>query len=152
MRAKKPTATNSESGYCKPPKEHQFKPGQSGNPGGRPKGNSSSSIHEVLLAGLGKTATVKVNGRSRRMTQAQLISTQLLARASSADMKALHFVMRSELLGPKADPMSELNGAAEELSQRLHLIQERRRKRSLDNREKSGALTEAEDGTGESKL
>lgn len=25
-------------GYCDPPKEYQFKPGQSGNPSGKPKG------------------------------------------------------------------------------------------------------------------
>lgn len=28
----------SEVGKGKPPKEHQFKPGQSGNPAGKPKG------------------------------------------------------------------------------------------------------------------
>lgn len=28
---------SSKVGYCNPPKEHQFKPGQSGNPKGRPK-------------------------------------------------------------------------------------------------------------------
>lgn len=27
-----------EVGYCNPPKQYQFQPGQSGNPGGRPKG------------------------------------------------------------------------------------------------------------------
>lgn len=32
-----PTVRDYEVGHCKPPKEHQFKPGQSGNPKGRPK-------------------------------------------------------------------------------------------------------------------
>ena len=30
--------TDSKSGYARPPKAHQFKPGESGNPRGRPKG------------------------------------------------------------------------------------------------------------------
>lgn len=31
-----------DRGYCKPPKEHQFKPGKSGNPGGRKKGSKNA--------------------------------------------------------------------------------------------------------------
>jgi hypothetical protein len=31
------TANSEKTGYGVPPKEHQFKPGQSGNPSGRPK-------------------------------------------------------------------------------------------------------------------
>ena len=39
-----------ETGYGKPPKHHQFKPGQSGNPRGRPKGAKSTAtiIDEIL--------------------------------------------------------------------------------------------------------
>ncbi len=37
---KKPTGDN-EVGYGNPPKEHQFKPGQSGNLKGRPKSRKS---------------------------------------------------------------------------------------------------------------
>lgn len=34
----------SEVGYKKPPKEYQFKPGVSGNPGGRPEGMSLTKV------------------------------------------------------------------------------------------------------------
>jgi hypothetical protein len=42
---------NRESvGYGKPPAEHQFKPGNRANPGGRPKGDSLTSIVREVLA------------------------------------------------------------------------------------------------------
>jgi hypothetical protein len=39
-----------EIGYGKPPKQHQFEPGQSGNPKGRPKGakNTATLAREIL--------------------------------------------------------------------------------------------------------
>ena len=38
-----------EVGYGKPPKATRFKPGQSGNPGGRPKGSGKSRITDVVV-------------------------------------------------------------------------------------------------------
>lgn len=35
--------------YCKPPPEHRFKPGQSGNPGGKPKGLITKAQIEVIF-------------------------------------------------------------------------------------------------------
>jgi Family of unknown function (DUF5681) len=39
-----------KTGYGRPPIEHRFKPGQSGNPRGRPKGkkNEATILHELL--------------------------------------------------------------------------------------------------------
>lgn len=44
MKAKrKPKRNDYAVGYCKPPPEHQFKKGQSGNPGGHKKATSTFS-------------------------------------------------------------------------------------------------------------
>jgi hypothetical protein len=52
---------NYEVGKGKPPKKHQFKPGQSGNPKGRPKG--SKNVHHVLTKILGEKITITDAGK-----------------------------------------------------------------------------------------
>ena len=57
--------TNKDSkykvGYGCPPKEHQFKPGQSGNPKGRPKKNNNFA--EDVLEEMSEMITVQENGK-----------------------------------------------------------------------------------------
>ncbi len=53
--------THYEVGKCKPPKQHQFPPGQSGNPKGRPKG--SKNVHHVLSKILNEKITVTDAGK-----------------------------------------------------------------------------------------
>lgn len=67
-------------GYGKPPKKHQFKPGKSGNPKGRPKGtrNFNTDLDEILR----KKIPVTKDGTRKN------VSTQLAALMRLAD-KAL---------------------------------------------------------------
>ena len=76
-------------GYGHPPKEHQFKPGQSGNPHGRPKGSRNKVLakrglgkfEETVLAHADELMTIKENGVPMEVTalDAVLKSTKLNA-------------------------------------------------------------------------
>lgn len=51
-----------------PPVEHRFKPGQSGNPGGRPKGRTLLSVVREILAKEGeKGLTAAARGYAKQM-------------------------------------------------------------------------------------
>ena len=131
MKSKPP---NGPPGYGNPPRANQFKPGQSGNPRGRPKDKKSQTIHDAVRKRLQEPVTLIINGKRQTMTRAELIVTQLLNKASNADLKATETLIKLERNSPAPDLLSELGGAADQLAQRLRLIQERRKKR-MDNGE-----------------
>ena len=53
-------------GYGRPPKASQFKPGQSGNPGGRPKGKPD--VRREIEDVLSELVLVNFGGEERRMS------------------------------------------------------------------------------------
>ena len=89
-------------GYGKPPRSGQFKPGQSGNPRGRPKKRSASAeqIAEVLY---GKV-TVTEGGKRRTVTTLEAFTRRLLQGALKGDSRASANVL-------KLLPMLERAGA-----------------------------------------
>lgn len=79
-------------GYKRPPKEHQFKPGRSGNPRGRPKG--SRSLPEEVRAALRKTVVVTEEGRRRRITVVEATLRRLVERAlAKGDLRAIQHIL-----------------------------------------------------------
>jgi hypothetical protein len=75
-----------EVGFGKPPQHTRFKPGQSGNPNGRPKGTNNlktdlaEELHELIIVHEGGTA--KAVSKQRAMLKA------LIAKAVQADARA----------------------------------------------------------------
>ena len=80
-----------EVGYGKPPKHTQFKPGQSGNPRGRPR--RTKNIERLIQAELDKVITVTEGGRTKHATKRELIVTQLINRAIKGDSKSLQHLL-----------------------------------------------------------
>ena len=57
-------------GYKRPPRDNQFKKGQSGNPAGRPQG--ARSVETVLADELRKKVSVREGGRTRLVSKLEL--------------------------------------------------------------------------------
>lgn len=74
-------------GYRKPPKETRFKPGQSGNPKGRPKGikNLATDLEEELQ----EKILVTEGGKQQETTKQRAMLKSLFAKALKGDTRAV---------------------------------------------------------------
>ena len=77
-------------GYKNPPKQSRFKPGQSGNPSGRPK--KKLTPMEVFFAELNKPIAVKEGGRKRRVTRMQALLMKTYSDAMAGDPSSRRIV------------------------------------------------------------
>jgi len=66
----------SEVGYCKPPKEHQFKPGQSGNPAGSPRPRTTLYKHISKYSGMTNAELAELDQDT--MTQSQQAALKIV--------------------------------------------------------------------------
>jgi hypothetical protein len=75
-------------GYKKPPKNGQFKKGQSGNPAGRPKGvkNLKTDLHSVLR----EKVPVRENGEVKNVTKQHGMVLSLSHKAIQGDVRAIN--------------------------------------------------------------
>lgn len=98
-------STDYEIGYRKPPREHRFKKGQSGNPGGRPKKldiDLEQSVFErassaMFQRQLQRPVTVRDGGQIKTMPALEALQMQLMNDALKGDRFARkHLVERVE--------------------------------------------------------
>ncbi|RED18871.1 DUF5681 domain-containing protein [Parasphingopyxis lamellibrachiae] len=75
-------------GYGNPPVEHQFGPGQSGNPGGRPPG--AKSLKTVLAEEQSqRVSATDSQGKTRSYSKLQLVVKRLIEKAAKGDVRAI---------------------------------------------------------------
>lgn len=96
-------------GYGKPPKHSRFKPGQSGNPKGRPKG--AQSANALLQAELKRSVAITENGRAGKLSK-QAVMIRNLVNKAMGDVKAAQIVLA---LADKAQTLSPLRTSEQEM-------------------------------------
>lgn len=91
---KKQCDSNPQVGYGRPPAEHQFRPGQSGNPSGRPKG--ARSFKSDLRDELGEVVSINDdNNKTIEVTKQRAIIKTLLRMAIAGDPRAITAIVGS---------------------------------------------------------
>ena len=103
-----------EVGYGKPPKDTQFKKGQSGNPKGRTKGgkNFKTDLAEVLQ----EVVAVKEGGVRRNLSKQRAMLKSVTAKAMQGDARSVALIVNMviRLLDHDDDPAEVPDLAAED--------------------------------------
>ena len=77
-------------GYKKPPRHKQFKPGESGNPKGRPK--KIAALPDIFAKELRVRVPIMSNGKRRTISMLEAIVKRHLNKAAGGDSKAATLV------------------------------------------------------------
>lgn len=124
-----------EVGFKKPPKQTQFKPGQSGNPLGRPKGtkNFKTDLEEELQTKI----VIREGGKTLQVSKQRALLMSLIANAIKGDVRAANTL--TGLVLKVLDQEEELPGErrlAPEDEEILKAFEERLRRKILGDGEK----------------
>lgn len=136
MVKKKPGDGDYDVGFGKPPKSGQFRPGQSGNKTGRPKGakNFKTELKEVLESKI----PITQNGKKTHITKQRAMFETTIAKALKGDVKAagtmfgmagkylLEEMEENELLQPSEDDQEIIERY---IARRLELLLAEERKK-----------------------
>ena len=90
-------------GYKRPPKEHQFPPGRSGNPRGRPKG--AKGLRQILQGEFSQRMQIMEGDKPLKVSKLQLIVKRELEKAMAGNQRAIEHVisLNIQMFGLGAD-------------------------------------------------
>ncbi len=107
-----------EPGNKNPPRKGRFKPGASGNPGGRPKG--SRNMRTELTQILKEQIAVRESGKRKRITRQEAMLLTVLEKALRGDMKAASTIMNIVLkFEPNAPELAAPDGPLSEVDSEI---------------------------------
>lgn len=94
-------------GYKRPPKKHQFQPGRSGNPRGRPKG--AKGLRQILQGEFSQRMRIMEGDKPLRVSKLQLIVKRELEKAMAGNQRAIEHVisLNIQMFGLGADEPKE---------------------------------------------
>jgi hypothetical protein len=92
QRSGAPSGAEYRIGYGKPPREHCFKPGQSGNRAGRPKGSKKTTT--LLRELLDRKIEIRTKGTVRKISVREAILTRFAEAALKGDTKCAAFLLQ----------------------------------------------------------
>lgn len=79
-------------GYGRPPKAHQFKPGQSGNPNGKPKG--APTLEELFAREARCFVKIKSGEDIIRITKLEALVRRVFQKALEGDLGAVRILLQ----------------------------------------------------------
>ena len=134
-----------EVGYGRPPRETQFRPGQSGNPTGSRKGSKTIGVRLREL--VSSKVTVTEHGRTRRISRLDVMLHQLTNDAMRGDQRAFRLLM--DFLHRYGADVKETVGVEEITSEDLEILSDYLRKTGSSNSDPD-VSPNGEDDDGES--
>ena len=94
VRTRQSAQSATEVGYCKPPKKSQFKPGQSGNPKGRPKGTRNQKT--ILQEALNEQIAYLEQGQRKSASRRELVILKLVEKALKGDARSFSVLLEKD--------------------------------------------------------
>lgn len=94
-------------GYKRPPKKHQFQPGRSGNPKGRPRG--AKGLRQILQGEFSQRMRIMEGDKPLKVSKLQLIVKRELEKAMAGNQRAIEHVisLNIQMFGLGADEPKE---------------------------------------------
>lgn len=83
-------------GYRRPPKKYRFKPGQSGNPKGRPK--DCENLDTIVRRRLAQKISIRDGGKVRKVSVFEVAVVRLVEKAVQGDHRAIELLIRTARL------------------------------------------------------